>query len=197
LLALQPCAPSVYNAVPERAGVVCDSIHTNGCRPETQAECHDRRRTVAQAIAEVSGGQRVLAALMAAVWHGESGGRRDVQTGQGKHARGDKGMSWGVFQRLLGAGTTSRGWFGRDLVGLDLLSMRRAAATAGGDLMRARSYCTFVGARDRDRCTINVYGGLPTLVSNDRRVNARLRGFAKALTVFRSTKAGHVSNQAR
>jgi hypothetical protein len=185
LLAMQPPGRSVYSAVPEREGVVCDTEYTSGCRRETAEEATVRYVTIAQAIAEVSGGQRDLAARIIAVVHGESGLRRDVHSGLGKHARGDKGKSFGLGQRLLGdRGVTARGWRGIDLVGLDLTSTRRAVVTIADDLIRARTFCARVVGTTSFACAICSYGGLPT-GSKDKRIRVRVASYERAIGLLR------------
>lgn len=55
--------------------------------------------------------------FVASIAYHESGGfRRDVQTGVGKHARGDSGRSWCLMQVNIGGGRTTEGWSGEELV---------------------------------------------------------------------------------
>ena len=181
LLALQPPGRSSYSAVPERDGVVCDSEYTNGCRRETAEEGVARYAIIARAIAEVSGGQRDLAARLIAIIHGESGLRRDVHSGVGKHARGDKGLSYGLGQRMLGeSGVTTRGWRGKDLVGVDLTSTRRAVVTIADDLLRSRNHCSRVSITTSFACTVRIYGGVRS-GTRDERILSRITSYQRAL----------------
>lgn len=54
--------------------------------------------------------------LMLGVMFWETGFRRDVDLGLGKHARGDNGRSWCLMQINLGSGKTALGYTGEDLV---------------------------------------------------------------------------------
>jgi hypothetical protein len=150
MLALATPGASPYSALPldPAAGVVCDTEWTEGCRRETEAEALERWRVIAQATAEVSGGDVELAARLVTVAFFESQFRRDVHAGVGEWARGDQGMSYSLGQLLLGGGQTTRGWFGRDLVGVDLEATRRALAATGCGLLRCRG-------------SFRCYGGVP------------------------------------
>jgi hypothetical protein len=180
MLSLQPAGRSSYSAVAVEPGVVCDTEYTRGCRRETEEEGRARYAVVAQAIAEVSGGSRDLAARILAVVHGESGMRKDVHSGVGKHAKGDRGRSCGVGQRLLGdRGATHRGFRCADIVGLDIVSTRRAIVTIADDLTRARGYCARIVGTTDFACAVACYGGLPTH-SKDKRIRARVRSYERA-----------------
>lgn len=54
--------------------------------------------------------------LMLGVMFWETGFRRDVDFGLGKHARGDNGRSWCLMQINIGSGKTASGFTGEDLV---------------------------------------------------------------------------------
>jgi len=54
--------------------------------------------------------------LMLGVMFWETGFRRDVDLGLGKHARGDQGRSWCLMQINIGSGKTALGYTGEDLV---------------------------------------------------------------------------------
>ncbi|HZO14971.1 MAG TPA: hypothetical protein VFB62_16965 [Polyangiaceae bacterium] len=184
LLALQPPGRSSYSAVPERDGVVCDSEYTNGCRRETAGEGVARYATIARAIAEVSGGQCDLAARLIAIVHGESGLRRDVHSGVGNHARGDRGLSYGLGQRLLGAhGVTKRGWRGKELVGLDLASTRRAVVTIADDLLRSENHCSRVAVTTSFACSVRIYAGVRS-ARRDERILSRITSYQRALDLL-------------
>lgn len=126
--------------------------------------------------------------------YNESGFRRDVHSGVGSAARGDcdwtgpRGKrtripgsckSHGLFQRLLGRGTTREGWSGDDITGLDDLSTWRAVYDAVRNLDRSYAYCSTRGPRPLHGCVFATYGGVNTV--KDHRIQKRIRAFHKSL----------------
>jgi hypothetical protein len=95
---------------------------------ETREHGEERYREIAQAVVDVTydpeeaplyGGKkaRALTALtVLSVAFYESGFRKDVDLGLGRHARGDAGGSHCLMQRHIGHGKTAEGWDGADLV---------------------------------------------------------------------------------
>lgn len=152
MMSLTAPGESPYSAIAVDPGAVCDTAYSLGCRAETEAEALERWRVIAQATAEVSlADPELMARVLTVVFH-ESGFRRDVHAGVGEFARGDRGQSWGLGQRLLGRGTTRRGWFGHELVGVDIESTRRALATVGDNLIRCEgSFACYGGVKDGRR----------------------------------------------
>lgn len=170
MLQLAPCGRSAYSAVAIADGVSCDTSYTPGCRLENETECLARYRRIAQAIAEVSGGNRNLAAHLVSVGLHESGFRKDTHAGIGAHARGDDGQSCSLFQRLLGRrGTTWRGWGCADIEGTDLPATRRAVAAAAEVLIAGEDSCNGW----RPACVVAFYGQVRS--EKDERVVARAK----------------------
>jgi hypothetical protein len=95
---------------------------------ETREQGEERYREIAQAVVDVAydpeeaplfGGKkaRALTALtVLSVAFYESGFRKDVDLGLGRHSRGDAGGSHCLMQRHIGRGKTAEGWDGADLV---------------------------------------------------------------------------------
>jgi len=130
----------------------------------------ERYGVIAQAVAEVSGGQRDLAGMLLATIQHESHYRREVHDGR---ARGDAGRSWGLGQLCLGdRGTTQRGWTGRQLVGTDLVATRRAVAATGEVLLAHRERC-----RGDVACTLAGYIG-----TAKRKVAKRVATYQRVMT---------------
>jgi hypothetical protein len=113
-------------------GVMMTTLPPGRAQPpdaaETVEEGKARYGEIADALANVvldpsepslwrgPSGRARTAALVLAVSYLESGWRKDVDLGQGKHARGDDGNSWCMMQMHVGRGTTLEGWTGPDLV---------------------------------------------------------------------------------
>jgi len=95
---------------------------------ETEAERDARYRSIASDLATVvydptetpvfSGpkGRAQTATLLLGLTYLESGWRKDVDTGKGPHARGDRGRSWCLGQINIGRRRTQEGWSGPELV---------------------------------------------------------------------------------
>lgn len=119
-----------------------DRTHYLKDAQETVEEARNRHALIAEALVDVAfdeneaplyGGKRgrsMTALTMLSVAFHESGFRKDVDLGLGRHGRGDYGRSWCMMQMQLGkkiverdgakvedsADKTQEGWSGRDLV---------------------------------------------------------------------------------
>lgn len=159
MLSLSTPGQSPYSAVTELDGVVCDTEWTEGCRRESWEEGLERWWGIAQAIAMEADQDRWLAKAILVVTYHESGAwRRDVHSGVGKFARGDKGWSWGLGQKNVGPASPK----GPPLVGLDEDSTRRSIAQTAADLRRARNLCRrgWLGHNPGPECVFAAYGGV-------------------------------------
>lgn len=139
--------------------------------------------------------------------YAESGFRRDVHEGVGEASRGDcdwtgppgkrvrvKGSckSWCLGQILLGrrgqtmtydekTRTFTKGWLGRELVGLDEEHTFRCLSTVVRYMDRAAGYCRTAMGLARDvRCVMGAYGG-GNLPMKDARLLARAKTYNKLL----------------
>ena len=144
--------------------------------------------------------------------HAESGFRRDVHEGVGEASQGDcswEGLpgkrkrvrgsckSWCLGQVLLGTRgqtmtlnsdgkTFTRGWYGKQLVGLDEEHTRRCLSTVVRYMDRAASYCVKNLGKGQDvRCVMGAYGG-GNLPFADARLLARARTYNKLLAAPRT-----------
>ena len=101
----------VAAAAPGRATYITEAT-------ETKAEAQERYEAIAGDLAEVvwspnekplfrgSDGRARTAAVLLSIMLHESAFRKDVDSGIGKHARGDSGRSWCMMQINIGTGKT-------------------------------------------------------------------------------------------
>lgn len=208
MLAIMPPGKTIYSQVevPEGSPRACteatllcaeprfDRELSVWLRPETAEEGLLRYWTIARAVSDTAQDDDMARLMLAVTFH-ESGWRRDVHSGIGNFARGDRGKSWCLGQIMLGESgrkTVKQGWSARELVGLDLESTKRCLTVAGDHLERSRMACRKGKVEQGPGCEFAVYGGggLPV---NDRRLReraatlARLRGL-KAATLSPETK---------
>lgn len=136
--------------------------------------------------------------------YSESGFRRDVHSGVGEEAKGDckwtgppgkrkrvKGSckSWCLGQILLGSmgrttitradGVYDKGYFGKELVGLDEDATRRCLFTVVQYLDRSAQHCRKSG-RTSVACVMIAYGG-GNIEVDDPRLVARVKTYNKLL----------------
>lgn len=147
-------------------------------RGEEADAAKDRYARIAQAVAEEAKGDQRLAAFLLSIAKHESTYARAVHSGK---KRGDGGRSYGLFQlqlpRMAIHHTDVRipdhpkGWRGKDIVGTDFESTRRAVWTAAWVLRPKVKAC-----HGNAECVFRSYGGLPPRGALKPKVKERIDG---------------------
>lgn len=176
---------SIYSqtVVTQDAGPGCDNKASLLCaepvwsgywkalvRPETKDEAIVRYWTIARAIDDATqGANAYLRPYILTVTEQESGWRKDVHSGVGPWARGDKDFSWGLGQIY----STPDGekivdkhfqWKAKDIVGTDYNATRRCTEVISKRLKSAHGACR--GIREKQLCVFAAYGGNLSLMTH-------------------------------
>lgn len=131
-------------------------------RGEEEASAKERYDTIARAVAEEADGDEQLAAFLLTIGKHESTYAKKVHSGD---KRGDAGRSYGLFQLQLPVDAIHhrdvripdhpKGWRGKDIVGTDLASTKRAVWTTAWILRPKIKAC-----KGNAECVFRSYGGL-------------------------------------
>jgi len=156
-----------------------DARHKSHVRVETRAEGLKRYATIAKAISAHAKGSDEVARVVITITRFESGWRRDIHSGIGKYAIGDKndageGQSWCMGQHMLGpdkwvkvrrwvefrdmAKKHGRGIRPKDLIGVGPRATGLCVEATAGRVRWAMKRCG--GEKTSPNCPFAIYGGL-------------------------------------
>lgn len=189
IYSLTEVAQDAGPACADRMSLLCtapkyNAHHSSWVRPETWGEGLARYWTIAKTLESVAQSDALQAIVLTAIYH-ESGMRKDVMSGIGGWARGDRGKSWCLGQILLGASGNTKvteGWAARELVGIDPESTRKCLTVTTRYASASLSACHGMAADGA--CVFSFYAG-----GNRARTDKRL--VERARTLARVRELGH------
>ena len=183
IYSLTDVAQDAGPACSDRMSLLCaepkyDAFHSSYVRPETGGEGLARYWTIARVLESVAQSDALQAIVLTAIYH-ESGFRRDVHSGIGGWARGDKGRSWCLGQIMLGESgrrKVTEGWRADELVGIDAESTRRCLTVT--TRYAAASLAACHGMAVDGGCIFSFYAG-GNRATDDKRIAERRKTLAR------------------